>query len=45
VHHRRFYAPVVAARAKHEGVSIESVLGAGQISEIVEVSMRVHSSS
>src|ERR1700709_2580157 len=42
VHHRRFFAPVVAARAKHEGVSIESLLGAVQVSEIVEVSMRVH---
>ena len=38
VHHRRFFAPVVTARAKHEGVSIESLLGAVQVSEIVEVS-------
>ena len=45
VHHRRFYAPVVAARAKHEGVSIESLLGAAQVSDIVEVSMSAHSSS
>src|SRR5947209_6774880 len=39
VHHRRFFAPVVAARAKHEGVSIESLLAAAQVSEIVEVSL------
>jgi len=45
VHHRRFFAPVVAARAKHEGVSIESLLGAVQVRDTVEVSMRVHSSS
>jgi ribonuclease HII len=45
VHHRRFYAPVIAARAKHEGVNIESLLGAVQVSDIVEVSMSAHSSS
>jgi ribonuclease HII len=39
VHHRRFFAPVIAARAKHEGVPIESVLAAMQISETVEVSV------
>jgi ribonuclease HII len=44
VHHRRFYAPVIAARAKHEGVNIESLLGAVQVSDIVEVSMSAHSS-
>jgi ribonuclease HII len=38
VHHRRFFAPVIAARAKQEGVSIESLLGAVPIGEIVEVS-------
>jgi ribonuclease HII len=38
VHHRRFFAPVIAARAKHEGVGIESLLGAAPISGIVEVS-------
>jgi ribonuclease HII len=36
IHHRRFFAPVVAARAKHEGVSIESLLGAVPVGEIVE---------
>src|SRR3954452_22116968 len=41
IHHRRFFAPVVAARAKHEGVSIESLLGAVPVSEIVEVSATV----
>jgi ribonuclease HII len=39
VHHRRFFAPVAAAREKHEGVAIESMLAAVQISETVEVSV------
>src|SRR3977135_3856470 len=39
VHHRRFFAPVIAAREKHEGVTINSVLGTVQISETVEVSV------
>src|SRR3954470_8189955 len=38
VHHRRFFAPVVAARAKHEGLPIDSLLGAVPVSDIVEVS-------
>jgi ribonuclease HII len=45
VHHRRLFAPVIAARAKHEGMTIDGVLAAVEIRDTVEVSMRVHSSS
>src|SRR3954447_20403420 len=38
VHHRRFFAPVIAARARHEGVAIdESVLAAAEPGETTEV--------
>jgi len=39
VHHRRFFAPVIAARAKHEGVRIDSLLAAAQITEAIEISV------
>jgi hypothetical protein len=38
VHHRRFFAPVVAAREKHEGITIESLIAGVQIGETAEVS-------
>jgi ribonuclease HII len=40
VHHRRFFAPVIAARAKHEGVTIDgSILAAAGLGETLEVSV------
>jgi hypothetical protein len=42
VHHRRFFAPVIAARAKHEGLTIDaSVLAAAQLGETIEVSVAI----
>src|SRR3954452_19757254 len=39
VHHRRFFAPVIAARAKHEGITIDDrVLAAAEPGESIEVS-------
>src|SRR3954462_9130768 len=37
VHHRRLFAPVVAAREKHEGMAIESAVAGASFSETVEV--------
>src|SRR6059036_674216 len=39
VHHRRFYAPVIAARAKRDGVEIESALAAARLGESIEISV------
>jgi ribonuclease HII len=39
VHHRRFFAPVIAARARHEGLAIdEGLLAAADPGEAIEVS-------
>jgi ribonuclease HII len=40
VHHRRFFAPVIAARAKHQGVTIDdSILVAAEFGGAAEVSV------
>jgi ribonuclease HII len=39
VHHRRFFAPVIAARAKQEGLPIDRLLMAAQVNETIEVSI------
>jgi ribonuclease HII len=39
VHHRRFFAPVAAAREKHAGFTVESVIAAAPFGETVEVSV------
>jgi ribonuclease HII len=39
MHHRRFFAPVVAAREKHGSIASESVIAGVQFSETVEASV------
>src|SRR3954463_7246250 len=38
IHHRRFFAPVIAARAKHEGISIDTLVAVAAPGETIEVS-------
>jgi ribonuclease HII len=41
VHHRRLFAPVAAAREKHEAIAVEGRLVQTQIQTSVEVSAEV----